>query len=339
MSKSPFKFEKETAELYGALAESIHKARPSITQKTIKTYIDNIKRVRRSLYDDENINDFDWLADDYKDIVKGLEEKYPNINTVKMIVACIVVVLKAMGYPQSHASIEKYDRMMTDLRDKYEDSRKTKNAKQQERWATMAEIKEVMRVKFLEMQNAGFFDKEKLTARQFNQLREYVAVSLYVIDETNPPVRADYTPMKIINESAFNKLSDDDKDDVNWLIIKNGGSKRFVFYETKTSKKLGVVDLPIGPKLNAVLNLWLKRNKSEWLFPRSQSKDESMPPDSFSKMVIRFFENSSIGKKIGITMLRTIFISEAFPREEYEKRAEVAHKMGHDVAQQAKYSK
>jgi integrase len=134
-------------------------------------------------------------------------------------------------------------------------------------------------------------------------------------------------------------MDKEEQDKMNWLIVNGPNKKKFVFNQTKTSKKLGSVIVKVSPSMNKILKPWLAVNDSKWLFPTNQTREStSMTPSAFGKLVSRFFEKTT-GKKLGITMLRTIYISNRFPQEENEERELVAKQMGHSSEQQGKYSK
>jgi len=89
----------------------------------------------------------------------------------------------------------------------------------------------------------------------------------------------------------------------------------FSLGEYKTSQKYGVKEIKVGKKLNTVLNVWLKYNKSKHLILNANG--DQITPNSLTKLLIKIFEPS--GKKISSSMLRSIYISEKFPPQNEEK--------------------
>ena len=122
----------------------------------------------------------------------------------------------------------------------------------------------------------------------------------------------------------------------NYLVIRSPSKKFFHFGDFKTSGKYEAVQIPVGKKLNTVLNKWLKVNCSGWLLINRD--DSPMTPNQLSKYVTKTF--LPLGKSgLGISMLRHIVISEKFPPQTEEKE-ELAEKMMHSVnVQQGVYAK
>ena len=76
-------------------------------------------------------------------------------------------------------------------------------------------------------------------------------------------------------EKDFNKLSEEDLDNENYLVVKSRTTKFFHFGNYKTKKSQGIKTIPVGKVLNSVLNIWLKFNNEPFLLVDSQSKPMS----------------------------------------------------------------
>jgi len=118
------------------------------------------------------------------------------------------------------------------------------------------------------------------------------------------------------------------------LVLKSRNKKYFHFGEYKTAKKYGANVIPVGKKLNSVLNIWLRINPTDSLLLNSQGKPQTA--NGLGKYITKVFEPT--GKKIGVNLLRHIFITEKF-EPQLEEKKKVASQMGHSVGTQELYAK
>ena len=165
-------------------------------------------------------------------------------------------------------------------------------------------------------------------------MQKWVIANLF-LNEENPPTRLDYSPMKIISKGEYDKLDEEERKENNYLVVLSRNNKFFSFNEYKTSGKYGENQVKVGKKLNSVLNIWLKYNKTDSLLLNSQGKP--MSANGLGKEIKKVFEPT--GKNISVNMLRHIFISEKYPKEKLDEKSQDAKKMGHSVDMQEKYSK
>lgn len=300
------------------------KLRPS----SINAYVGNINKLHKLMYDTE-IKDLDFLKDKKK-VMETIENK--KLSTRKTYLASIVVTLMAF---------DKDDKLISYYRDEMEDLAKKFNADMEEQnksdtqdknWVSLEALRKVMRKYRNELNEKGIFKKEELTNKEFDLLQKWIVSSLYILDD-NPPLRNDYI-MDVISNKDYEKLTDDEKREKNYLVIKSRNNKSFSLGEYKTSGKYGTKLIPVGKKLNSALNIWLKFNKTGHLL--LNSKREPMTANGLTKYLQKVF--APTGKNISSSMIRHIFISEKFPAQNKEKD-ELADKMAHSVNQQTLYSK
>jgi len=209
-----------------------------------------------------------------------------------------------------------------------------KTEKQAENWSTIKDLKKVLNSYKNDLLERGAFSQSELTKKQFDILQKYVIGSLYVYED-NPPARLSYGSMKIINNEEYNDLKYEDLAEHNYIINKSRNSKFFHFGDYKTSKSYGIKKIPVGKKLNSILNIWFKYNKSDNFL--IDTRGGIMTSNQLSKYLNKVFEPT--GKKISANMLRHIFISENFPVKTELKKAIIADRMFHSVKTQSQYSK
>lgn len=316
------------------LREAIDKKR-NIKEISLKAYLISIKKVHNAILgEDKEMENINFLKDEEKvlEAIEGLK-----LNTQKNYLSAIIVSLDAMN------DDGEYDKELKEYREYLETVNKSyyeqlnKNEKtedQDENWVSLKELRKVMNGYKADLSDRDVFKKETLTKKQFDILQKWVVANLY-LNDSNPPIRLDYGDMAIIKEKDFEKLSDEDLNENNYLVIKSRTNKKFHFGNYKTKKSQGIKTIPVGKILNSVLNIWLKHNDQPYLLLDSQGN--KMNSNQLSKYINKVFEPT--GKKINANLLRHIYISEKFPVEKNNEKAEVASKMGHSVDTQNSYAK
>jgi len=311
------------------LRELITEARPNLRESSVKTYISNMNKLAKEV-GIKKINNLIFLQHG-QNVMRAISKK--KLNTQKTYLATIIVILKAIKAKKN--LIDYYTEHMNKLAEEHNKivQSQEKSQSQMENWVELPLlIKEVKR-QGKELTRLRLWDKDKLSPKELDQIQKYVAGSLYLIDNENPPLRADYADMKIICSDGYSKLSEKELKD-NYLVKHNSRKKFFSFGDYKTSGKYGLQKIEVGPALNNVLNRWLKINTGPYLL--YNNRKGAMTPNGLSKYMIRVFEKT--GKKVGLNMLRHIYISYHFPPQLKEKQ-EVAAKMMHSTNEQALYSK
>lgn len=302
------------------------KLRPS----SLNAYASNMNKLHKLMFDKE-ISGLDFLKDKKK-VMKTIEEK--KLSTRKTYLAAIVVTL--MAFDKDEDLIKYYRDEMEDLAKQFNANmeEQKKSETQDKNWVSLAALRKVMRKYRNELNEKGIFkkDADDLTNKEFDLLQKWIVSSLYILDE-NPPLRNDYI-METISNKDYDKLTEDQKREKNYLVIKSRNNKMFSLGEYKTSGKYGTKTIPVGKKLNSALNIWLKFNKTGHLL--LNSKKEPMTANGLTKYLQKTF--APTGKNISSSMIRHIFISDKFPAQNKEKE-EVAEKMAHSVNQQTLYSK
>lgn len=310
------------------LSDKIDEVR-NIKPNSLRAYIISIKRLRKALKYEKD--DLKFLED--IDAVKEFLSDFKT-STQKNYLAAIIVSLDAFG-DKYEDEIEKYNEYLSEVNAKYKEEYESgkKSEKQEKNWVSLEELRKVSSYWKRELNERDIFQKRNLNSKQMQMLQKWVVSNLFTLED-NPPTRLDYAPMEIIEQSEYDKLSDKQQKEGNFLVIKNKNEKHFHFNEYKTSGKYGEKVIKVGKKLNSVINIWLKYNNSDSFL--LNTKGDPLSANGLGKLIKSTFEPTK--KDITINMLRHIFISEKFPNVD-DEREEVASKMGHSVSQQAKYSK
>jgi len=268
------------------------------------------------------------------DAIASKLETYAD-STKKGILAAIVSILSLYKDKATYKSIYKhfYDLMMAKSKEvKEAESARAgeKSEKQQKNWSSWEEVKKTEEELYKEA--AELMNKKHLTAPEAEKLLQCVVLSLYT--KIQPRRNQDYLNMLVVK-----KWSEDMSADHNYLDLTGN---QFVFNKYKTAKKYGVQKIAIPSDLLDILVPYLKHNP---LWKESKGK-AAVPflvspggvPITALNGITRIL-NKIFGKKIGSSMLRTIFLTDKYSDLKEEQEAD-SKAMGHSVAlQQGTYVK
>jgi len=315
-----------------SLKDAIDEKR-NIKPNSLRAYLISIKKVHNALEEGEYKNlDFLKKIDKVKDFLNNLK-----LSTQKNYLAAIIVALETTNDKDSNKKmLEDYKKILDETHNKfvndYDNGEKSET--QKKNWTSMKNLNKVKNALFRDINERELLKKDELNKKQMLLLQKWVIANLFLNDD-NPPTRLDYAPMEIISKNQFDKLEEEEQKENNYLVISSRNNKMFSFNEYKTAGKYGQNNVKVGKKLNSVLNIWLKYNKTDSLL--LNTKLEPLSSNGLGKEIKKiFFE--SLGKNISVNMLRHIFLSEKYPNQDTEREKD-AKKMGHSVNQQAKYSK
>ena len=317
------------------LRENI-KSKRNIKENTLNIYIKNINYLSKQITKKEFKND-NFLRD-FVEVKKYLETK--SLSTRKNYLATILVVLRLGDGGESKELIGKYTAYLNKVSDKYYNGIKEqkKSDKQSENWVGLGKLRKVVNhyAKLVRQHNINLKGKNILDRKEKEILKGYLVSALYLLPD-NPPRRNGYANMKVVSASQFNKLTDKDKQDTNYLVIQSRNRKKFYFSRIKRNEPQIIL---VGSKLNSVLNLYLKYHKDggavsgerrEWLL--YNSRGTKMSSNGLTKFLNKVF-NITGKKNISSTMIRHIFISDTFDLPKLSEQQKTAKKMGHSVKTQ-----
>lgn len=205
-----------------------------------------------------------------------------------------------------------------------------KSAKQEEAWMTWEEVSRIR------SDLADAVDKFKsaraLTSDQYETLLQYMLLSLYTL--TAPRRNLDYEAMCIVP-----KVTDESDKDKNYL---DYGAKQFVFNRYKTARKYGQQKEDIPAELWDALSMYLKFHPlMKKKLPKSACIKFLVKPDGTplnSANGITRLLNKALGKRVGSSMLRHIFLTNKYG-DTLKEMEDDASAMGHSVSQQREYVK
>lgn len=306
------------------LTEIIKEARPNIKDNSIRMYVMNLEKLK-NIFETDN---FDFLKDE-----KKVLDKLSNLsdNTIRNYLNAILIYLLAIDKDDKFkAEIKVYTDLRDDLNKKYEDSQASGqiSAKQKENFVDITEIYKMIETMGKEIKDKKIKKKEDLTAKDKQLLMVYIIFNIYV----RLPMRNDVAGMESISKRQYNKLTDEEKKEKNYLVVEKTKMK-MILNKYKTSKKYeeNIIDIP--KDLEKLLRLYIRINGMGTLF--KSSTGTAISRNALSQLLLKT-SKKYMNKSISTTMLRKIYLSSKYAdvKEEMEKDAKV---MGHSVETGQKY--
>jgi hypothetical protein len=252
-------------------------------------------------------------------------------STQKTILATIV---SALDFYKTKAPYKKTHEHYSELMNKAKEEVGGNNGEKTEKQETNWEDWEAIQKKKSEMRKSvlSFASNKQLTAKQYEELLQYVVLSLYT--DVQPRRNQDYMDMYVV----LNEPTDTTK---NYYVL-NGHN--FVFHKYKTAKTYGkqVVNVPNSPEapLADVLTMFMKHHPLNKGRPNKKTefrllvKQDGSPLNSVN--AITRILNKVFDKKIGSSMLRHIYITGKYgdQKQKMDEMKEDAEAMGHSVSEQ-----
>ena len=305
------------------------------SERTVLNYASNMRLLYKRMEDKPWDYDVVYFKNNAKRVCEYLSNTY-KMGTAQNYLSSIIISLQAneLEVPEEYSNL-----MLSNgeiLRS--EQNKQAKTASENVNWTTVSALQKHLKTKkkALDLRSVFRKDFKDLTYFEKNLLRDWVVGNLYIGDENNPPLRADYC-MKITTVKDYKNV---DKNE-NYLVIQGRNKKFFHLGKYKTSSHYGEKIIPVGSKLNKVLNLYLQVHK-ETDFLIYTNRGVAVTPDTLAKLVPQAFKELDFkGKHITINLLRHIYISEFLPEggPTLSDKKEIAGKMLHSVVLQEKYKK
>lgn len=291
-----------------ALLEEIKDGRGS-SDKTLQNHRRYLNRISNVILGRDFDGDVSFFKTKYDDIIKYFESEGVTKSMVRGVSDAILVSLSPTGKDNIREGYEdvvkSYRKIIFKLHAEYTATitNNTRSEKDEKNWLTQKEVMDV----YNDLKKAVKFNNitaksETLDNVKMNILKEYMVLSLYLLF---PPQRLNYTGMEIISKKNYDKLTDEERSTISYLVVTNAKKKEFSFGERTLKNKGGDTLVRVVPNnLNVVLNLWLKHNKTKWLIP-SYNNSKEMDANALTKFINRIFEKT--GKSVSVTLLRKIY--------------------------------
>jgi len=266
--------------------------KPNISESSKKLYIHNLVKLNGG----KPVKDLKFLSKP-DDILAKLEEVKPNTRRTYLI--AIVSSLKdrpEAKFKKLYAKFyEPLDKLNKSLKDNTEKTEKVKD-----NWMEQSDINTCLEK--LKDIIPEIKDKKKILPEESQQLLKLVVLSLYTLQA--PRRNKDYIDCFIVR-----KVPEDTTK--NYLDITDWN---FVFNNYKTQKKYNKQVIPVEPELKEILQQYLKFHPDAKTISKKKFEVPFLPLNSSTDMTRML--NNILGKKIGCSMLRAIYLTDKFGKEQ-----------------------
>ena len=308
--------------------DEIQKARPNLKTNTIKQYETHLNKLKK-IFESDN---WDFLSDPEK-VNEALKDK--AYTSRRNSFNAIIVLLMALNHDDKYTElIEKYDKMRNELNSKYDEEMSSGkiSEKQKNNFVEYEKVEEMIKTMENEIKSQGLKKKEKLTGKEKELLMVYTLYNMLI----RIPTRNDMAGQSLISKTAYNKLSDEEKKNNNYL-VKEKGKMFGVYNEYKTSKKYGEKKIDIPKDLEKILNMFIKKTGKKMgdvLF--TSSTGNPLSRNMISQLLMKT-SKKYLNASVSTTLMRKIVASYHFGADSEfgklkQKQEELADKMGHDPA-------
>lgn len=290
------------------LIERLKENKPNISVSTIKTYCSLLKSFFNKHHPKDTELNINWF-DKQEELIALLSEK--PASTRKTTYAALIAISK---------DNEQYKKALLDDGKTYQEfiDTQTKTDKQEENWKSFDEIKQI----YESAQNVVkplLNKKSQLDAKEYNQVQDFIILSLTSGYWFSPRRSSDWIYMKI---KDVNKTDDN-------FIEKN----KFVFNKYKTAKFYDKQEVEIPKGLKLILNKYIKINPYDYLITDNTGKPLSAP-----RLTQKL--NGIFGNKISTSMLRHIYLTSKLKDAPAIKELQnLAAEMGNSPTQVMEYVK
>ena len=321
-----------------SLQELIKTKRPNIADSTLKSYVNCLRKIKKDLKLDGELKNAEFLHDT-EHVIKYING-HDKITTKKNKLTCIIVALDAdKDYKHKHRDIEIYQTLLKSLNEDYNLflSSQTKTITQRKNWIEYDEL--VTIANNLVNSVKKYKTRDDLNKLEMSELQNAVLLKTHLVF----PIRNDLSEVRIITNNDYEKLTEPQKIENNWL-IKSNKKMKFIFNNFKNAKRIGSKEYDLPRNLVNLYNIWFKFNKSNNLLVSKKDMKSKINSNNQTKYFNAIFKPYYPDKKISSSLIRHIVIShfaegEPTIAEEKEKEKAIEDKYMHSSAINKTYRK
>jgi hypothetical protein len=272
-----------------------------IKASSLKTYMSSLKALQARIDPEANELTNTKFLHNFNKVIAVIKDD--KITSKKNRITSILVALNS-DKPKDDKLIEQYSSFLKELSEQYLTQLKTqkKTETQEKNWLDYADMIEMINTIMKEVKTTGIRNKPELNNKEFDLLQQLVILRTYMAF----PLRNDFADMRVLSKEEFDNLETQDNIE-NYLVVESPSKKEFHINQFKNQKFIGNKIFKVPASLNAVLNIWLKHNKSGWYLVKSD-KIHPITPNGITKFLNKIFKKYT-GKKISTSMIRHIVIS------------------------------
>ena len=233
-----------------------------------------------------------------------------------------IVFLMAIKHKEE--KIEEYNEIRNKYNTQYiEENESGKiSEKQKDNFVDIQDIKDMIDEMWKDLSGKKIKKQTEINAKDKALLQVYIIYNILI----KIPLRNDLAGMEAISKTQYNKLSDEDKKSINYLVVEKN-KMFFVLNEYKTSAKYKQKNIDIPKDLEKLLRMYLKIDGMGLLFKSSTGK--ALSRNALSQLLLKT-SKKYMDKNISTTMIRKIVLSDLFAVNK-KKQAEMSEITGHSV--------
>jgi hypothetical protein len=260
--------------------------KPTLSDSSKSLYLAKLKKIN-----DGEFSSLDFLID-WKKVWKKICKLTPNTNTQKSYLTAIASVLAdKIEYTDVH---KQYKKVLLEYNNIQKENKNVSSDNQKEDWISKDELMSI----YDKLKSELTFIKRKVwSSDEFVKFRDFLILSFYLLQD--PRRNKDYFFMQVGKKA-------DDKS--NWFLKKE---KQFVFNDYKTVSKYGTQTINVSEELLKLLTIYIAHHplKKEKTFTLLVNADGSnLNNSNFITLTL----NRLLGRKIGVSMLRNMFLTDKF---------------------------
>ncbi len=305
--------------------ESIRAKRPKLKDNSIKMYELLLEKLQKMFGVEK---EYDFLKD--VDKVKEKLSAY-HYTSQRNYYNAIAVLLMALNSEKEYDElIEEYLNLREELNAKYKSENESGviSEKQKNNFVPFEDIKKMIKSMEKEIKFRNLKKKESLSIQD----RELMMAWCIFNTLLRMASRNDMAGQKLITKTMYNKLSDEDKKNTNYLLKEKGGMTMIV-NQYKTSAKYGEKLIDVPKELVKIFNVYIKVmgiKAGDVLY--TNSKNTPLNRNQISQLLLKYSQKY-LGKNISTNMMRKIVATHEVG-EQSQKMKDLADKMGHSVSVQ-----
>jgi len=285
------------------IREEIKKAKPNISDSSIKTYYQSIKMIRQMMKLPSEMKSLDFLKDTKK-VIDTIEKHSSKLTTQKNKLTAILVCLNS-DKEKYEKEIKEYRKKADEISKKYNEflSKNEKSESQKKNWLEYEDLVDTtnkLKNQFTKLIKI----KSKIDNDDFRKIQGYVMLR----NQLEYPLRNDFANMMIITKKKYENIDEGERDKNNYL-VKNKKNYYYHINNYKNVKRLGSRVYKIPENLQKMIRKFLLINKSGFLFVKPSNRDIALTENDITKEFTKIFKMYYPTKNVSTSMIRHILIS------------------------------